>query len=94
MQNLLTCASLYYPSAREWMWNYCIYLGPFTDSKENKYDLGIYINNDSFIEYSNATVYGDEPGNYLSGELYPRIDFDNEITQEVLRRAKELKLIP
>jgi hypothetical protein len=94
MSNLLNGAPLYYPSAKEWMWNYCIYLGPFTDSEGKNYDLGIYINHDSFIEYSNATVYGDESGNYLSGVLYPRVDFDNEITQEVIRRAKELKLIP
>ena len=31
---------LYYPSARDWMWNYCIYLGPYTDSKGANYDLG------------------------------------------------------
>jgi hypothetical protein len=92
--NLLNAAPLYYPSAKEWMWNYCIYLGPFTDSRGNNYDLGIYINHNSFLEYSNATVYGDEPGNYLSGLLYPTLDFNNEVTNEVVRRAKELKLIP
>jgi hypothetical protein len=93
MNNLLNGAPLYYPSAKEWMWNYCVYLGPYTDKVGNNYDLGIYINTDSFFEYSNASVYGDEPGNYLSGVLYPMIDFDNEVSQEVLRRAKELNLI-
>jgi hypothetical protein len=92
--NLLHDAPLYYPSAKEWMWNYCIYLGPFTDSKGNNYDLGIYINHDSFLEYSNATVYGDEPGNYLSGLLYPMIDFNNEVSIEVIRRARLLNLMP
>jgi hypothetical protein len=92
MNNLLSSAPLYYPSAKEWMWNYCIYLGPFTDDEGDNYDLGLVIFQDGDI--SNATVYGDTPGNYLSGSLYPRVDFDNEITQEVIRRAKELKLIP
>lgn len=93
MNDLLNGAPLYYPSAKEWMWNYCIYLGPFTDSEGHNYDLGIYLQLDSVFECSNATVYGNEPGDYLSGILYPMIDFDNEITQEVIRRAKQLNLI-
>ena len=32
---------LYYPQAIDWMWNYCIYLGPWTDSDGTKYDMGI-----------------------------------------------------
>lgn len=28
---------LFYPSAVEWMWSYCTYLGPFTDSKGCNY---------------------------------------------------------
>jgi len=90
--NLIINAPLYYPSAKEWMWNYCIYLGPFTDSKKHNYDLGIYIDDHNYI--SNATVYGDTPGEYLSGEIYPRVDFNNEIVKEVIRRAIELNLIP
>lgn len=90
MNDLLNSAPLYYPSAREWMWNYCIYLGPYTDSDGDNYDLGIYIDEK---EYCNASVWGNEPGDYSSGMIYPRIDFDNEISQEVLRRAKELNLI-
>ena len=91
MNNLLNGAPLYYPSAKEWIWNYCIYLGSFTDSEEHNYDLGIYIDDDG--EISNATVWGNEPGDYSSGGIYPRIDFDNEIVQEVIRRAKQLNLI-
>lgn len=89
--NLLSNTPLYYPSAREWMWNYCIYLGPFTDSRGNNYDLGCFISDYGYI--SNATVYGNEAGQYMSGYVYPKIDFDNEVVQEVLRRVKELKLI-
>lgn len=54
--------SLFYPSAINWMWNYCTYLGPFIASDGSKYDLGIF-------ENSAAIVYGNEPGNYYSGEL-------------------------
>ena len=95
MNNLLKCAPLYYPSAREWMWTYCIYLGPFTDSRGHNYDLGIYIDNDSVFEISDATVYGNDTGEYMSGPL-DRPDYVSmsETKQEVVRRAKELKLIP
>lgn len=92
MNKSLSGAPLYYPGAREWMWNYCIYLGPFTTSKGKNLDLGIYID-DVDGSISNATVNGDYPGDYYSGDIYPRLAFDNEVTQEVIRRAKELKLI-
>lgn len=91
--NLLHGAPLYYPSAKTWMWNYCIYLGPFTDSRGKNYDLGIYINHHSVFEYSNASVYGNEPGNYLSGELKEYGEWINEIHVEVVRRAKLLNLM-
>ena len=92
MNNLLSSAPLYYPSAKEWMWDYCIYLGPYTDKAGDNYDLGIVIFKDNYM--SNATVYGNKPGQYLSGTVFPMLDFNDEITQEVIRRAKELKLIP
>ena len=91
MENqLLTNAPLYYPSGKEWMWDYCIYLGPYTDSKGDNYDLGIYLEDGNA---SAAIVYGDEPGDYFSGELYPKMYFDKEFYIETLRRAKELNLI-
>lgn len=92
MKDLLNNAPLYYPSAKEWMWSYCIYLGPFTDSKGHNYDLGIYIDFDSVFEYSDATVYGDEPGEYMSGPLNS-IYITSESKKEVVRRAIELNLI-
>jgi hypothetical protein len=88
MNNLLSNAPLYYPSAKEWMWNYCIYLGPFTDSEGDNYDLGIFLNDDV---KSAAIVYGNKPGNYLSGD---NINRQMECYQEMWRRARELKLIP
>jgi hypothetical protein len=86
MNNLLVNAPLYYPSGREWMWNYCIYLGPFTDSEGHNYDLGIYLGD----EASAAIVYGDTPGDYLSGG---NINRDMECYEEMWRRAKQLNLI-
>tara|TARA_R110000868_G_scaffold280353_2_gene540475 strand:+ start:81 stop:476 length:396 start_codon:yes stop_codon:yes gene_type:complete len=96
MTKLLHDAPLYYPSAKEWMWNYCIYLGPFTDSKGDNYDLGIYIQkfDNDYTEYSNATVYGNESGQYMSGELQRPNGQLREVATEVVRRAKELNLIP
>ncbi len=88
MKNLLFNAPLFYPSAKEWMWSYCIYLGPFTDSEGENYDLGIYL--DNYKGKSAAIVYGDKPGNYLSGD---NINRDMECYQEMWRRAKELNLI-
>jgi hypothetical protein len=93
MRELLKDAPLFYPSAKEWMWSYCIYLGPFTDSLGYNYDLGIYIDFDSVFEYSDATVYGDEPGEYMSGPLNNPIYITSESKKEVLRRATELNLI-
>lgn len=53
---------LFFPSAEKWMWDYCIYLGPFIASDGTKYDLGIH-------EDAAAIVYGNEPGEYISGTL-------------------------
>jgi hypothetical protein len=91
MNNTLLNVELYYPSAREWMWDYCIYLGPFTSSTGDKYDLGAFNNGEG---YSNATVYGDTPGNYISGELemFNR-DKTNELYNEVEKRLKALGLL-
>lgn len=83
---------LYYPNARKWMWDYCIYLGPYTDSKGRNYDLGIYV--DYFMgdrEVVAAIVYGNEPGQYMSGNL-EKFGSINEIYVETVKRAKEEKL--
>lgn len=81
--------SLFFPSATNWMWNYCIYLGPFIASDGSKYDLGIH-------KDSAAIVFGNEPGDYYSGELHL---FSQEIKrpkdeayEETRKRAKMLNL--
>lgn len=92
---LLTNAPLHFPEAREWMWDYCIYLGPFTSSADRHYDLGIHINKD-IGGISMAVVYGDVPGNYISGplKLLANASSDhNEMVRELIKRVTALKLI-
>lgn len=81
-------APLHYPSAREWMWNYCIYLGPFTDSDGINYDLGIHIGKHGHV--SAAIVDGHEDGSYFSGSINKTT---RECYVETKRRAIQLGLI-
>jgi len=79
---------LFYPSATKWMWNYCIYLGPFVAKDGTKYDLGIHGD-------AAAIVYGNQPGDYYSGELH-QFGFGDrpkdEAYEETRRRAAALGL--
>ena len=70
----------HFPGANEWMWDYCVFLGPFTDSNGTNWDLGIHIDSDRYdFNVSGAIVYGNEPGDYYSPELqnmrYPPKDY-------------------
>ena len=64
------------------MWNYCIPMGKFTDSKGYNYDLGFYIS--EFNTISAAIVFGNEPGKYISGSL--KYDDQMEHYTELKRR--------
>lgn len=92
--NLLQSAPLHYPDARRWMWNYCVYLGPFTDSRGNNYDLGICMDTEDQVP-SAAIVHGNTPGDYYSGSLENplRSSAKDEKYQETYNRAKALNLI-
>jgi hypothetical protein len=79
MNNLV----LKYPSATEWMWNYCVYLGPYRDSNGEDYDLGVYIDPLNPKNISAAIVYGDNPGDYYSGPLEMIVRMTDEKTHEV-----------
>jgi hypothetical protein len=92
MESLLSGAPLYYPSAKEWMWDYCIYLGPFSSEDDRNYDLGIFLG-DTILGPSAAIVYGDEPGNYISGELKNVNKAYPDYYRETVKRAKALNLI-
>lgn len=93
MNDILYSAPLYYPSAREWMWNYCMYLGPYTDSKGNNFDLGVYFRDDGRVS-SFAIVHGNNPGDYFSGDFrdFNRGSYKRECYIEAARRVEELNL--
>ena len=77
----------YFPDAKEWMWNYCIPLGKF-EVNASKFDLGVYINPSG--EVSHAIVYGNEPGEYLSGEI--QLFVERDVCKENIRRYNEYTL--
>lgn len=60
-------SDLHYPDAKKWMWDYCLFLGKFTDNKGNNYDLGVLLDTDG--QFINATVYDNKAGSYLSGTM-------------------------
>jgi len=89
-------SDLFYPEAKEWMWNYCLNLGKFTDSEGRNYDLGIYIDDEQ--PTMTAIVYGSEPGNYISGRLnkaeileHQKFGFEHYV--ETIHRATKLGLL-
>ena len=86
---MLDNAPLHFPEARDWMWNYCIYLVPYSEKGIN-YDLGIFINSSNKASY--AIVYGDHPGDYMSGNADVVIP-SREIHAETIKRAKALNLL-
>ncbi len=86
---VLSNVKLHWPSAREWMWNYCVYLGGYIDEEHTKYDLGIYIG-----EFNNsmAIVYGPDDGNYISGPC-KKFAGVSDVYKETIKRAKALGLL-
>ena len=83
---ILNNVKLNYPEARDWMWDYCVYLGPFN----KKYDLGVYVHPEG--DLSAAVVYGNRPGEYISGEekCYNRNNLKSNSSiacREAFRRA-------
>ena len=90
---ILKGVNLFYPDARNWMWDYCMYLGPYTDKDGHNYDLGCYFGDSG--EISAAIVCSKEPGVYLSGDItYFRSNSQfRELYQEVQNRLKSLSII-
>ena len=82
--DILKNAPLYWPAARTWMWNYCIYLGPY-EHNGKKYDLGVYL--DGTNNPSAACVFGNEAGDYNSGDLPAFSKGDNAMYKETYKRA-------
>lgn len=73
----------FFPQADEWMWNYCHYLGSI-ELNGDKYDLGIHKSKD-VDRYSFAIVYGNDPGDYISGIIY---DFKGNLNPHVIYQFK------
>lgn len=71
------------------MWNYCTYLGEYTNRNGRRYDLGVHIAKDG--TQSLAAVYGSFPGEYISGHLnVPSVNEDfAEVKAEVKRRLQD-----
>ena len=63
---ILVNVPLHFPEARNWMWDYCMYLGPYTSASGIDYDLGVCFTD---IGISLAVVHGNEEGEYISGLL-------------------------
>jgi hypothetical protein len=90
----------FYPEANKWMWNYCTFLGKFTDSENNNYDLGIVFKDSGVLiigEWCSAIVYDNVHGSYISsGDELDKIEDYTETREciiEMKRRAKLLNLI-
>ena len=98
----------FYPEAKDWMWNYCLPLGKFTDSRGRNYDLGVYINDDDVptnMRISAAIVFSNEAGDYYSGSVIERGNVKYNINEtdvvaqyeekfiETLKRCKALGII-
>jgi len=56
------------------MWTYCTFLGKFTDSKGENFDLGILLENDS-KNWCAAIVDGPNPEDYISGDDRMYMDY-------------------
>lgn len=97
LDNKYTKEDKFYPEADKWMWHYCIFLGKFVGSDGSEYDLGIHVRTYKDKKYvSAAIVYGNTPGDYISGEL-DHFGFDghsisSEYYEETRKRARELNL--
>ena len=71
-----------FPAANVWMWTYCEWLGSFKDENGDLYDLGLYIG-EKQISY--AIVYGNIPGDYISGQIY--LTEEDDVLQECVNRG-------
>ncbi len=80
-------SDLHYPDAKDWMWDYCLFLGKFTDSESKNYDLGVHFNGEQFDKdyfFSDATVFSNEPWCYYSGFL----NLDQIVTNNGEKKTK------
>lgn len=86
IKELPSLNDLRYPESREWMFDYCTYLGSFYMKDEKKVlDFGIFVETDYMDKTKpriiEATVYGNDAGSYYSGD----VDLFTNYTQRQLK---------
>lgn len=86
---------LHYPDALEWMWSYCTYVGSFTSSEGEHYDLGFHVDesftgSDNNFRFTQAIVHDNKPGSYISGRIHDNF----EVSAELKRRMILFKILP
>jgi len=74
---------LYFSDNEIWKSKNCIQLGQF-ELNGLHYDMGVYIDPIHTNYVSHAIVYGNEPGDYLSG--YLSLHVNNEVCKENIQR--------
>jgi len=74
----------HFPAADRWMWNYCEFLGSFTHDDKH-YDLGLYLDAEYCGHISYAIVYGNIPGEYISGPI--TLQCKDAVQAETVRRG-------
>lgn len=77
LRSMQDLSDLHYPAAKDWMWNYCLFLGKFSDSKGTNYDLGVLVSDWQGILAAN--VYSNEPVSYKSGELVGETSWNGKV---------------
>ena len=84
----------HFPSADTWMWDYCTFLGQYTNKNGDNFDLGILLETkeNHINEFSFAIVYGNRPGSYISGQYQSNRE-NADFILETVKRARVLKLI-
>ena len=76
------------------VWEHSTFLGKFVDVHGKNWDLGIYLREEGDPRgWSAACVYGNDGGHYISGNhtMYERNNPD--FIDEMIKRAREAKLI-
>jgi len=79
-----------YPAANNWMWTYCEWLGSFTHEGKH-FDLGLYLANGHSPQISYDIVYGNVPGEYISGQI--TLTSNEAVQAETVRRGLLMGLI-
>ncbi len=82
----------FFPAHNNIIWDYCVFLGKYTDKNGKKWDLGICIDDDG--EIFDASVFSNVPHDYKSGKvIFDEESDDIDQMRELKRRAKIMNLL-